>query len=83
MRDGESRAPLNDSIRRVRRRTSESTSPLSQRVAWMHLLAKELIVFGMASYPKPKQPFWNFNCERAIMKTHPDRPVLANPLEMQ
>jgi len=45
--------------------------------------ARTLHSFGMASNPKPKQPFWNFNCERAILKTHPDRPVLANPLEMQ
>jgi hypothetical protein len=47
------------------------------------MLAKELIVFGMASYPKPKQTFCDFNCKRAIVKTHPDRPVLANLLEVQ
>jgi hypothetical protein len=40
-------------------------------------------IFRMASNPKPKQSFRDFNCKRAIVKTHPDRPVLPNHLEMQ
>jgi hypothetical protein len=47
------------------------------------LLAQEFIIFRMGSYPEPKQPFGDFNCKRAIVKTYSDRPVLPNLFEMQ
>lgn len=53
------------------------------RAVWMHWLAQELIVSGMASYPKPKQPFWNFNRKCSMVKPHSDRPILSNLLEME
>ena len=46
-------------------------------------LAQELVIFGMCSDPKPKQPFWDLNRKRSIVKANSDRPVFAKFLEMQ
>jgi len=47
------------------------------------LLTQELIVFGMASDPEPKQPSFYFNRKSAIMKANSDGPVFANLLEVE
>jgi hypothetical protein len=49
----------------------------------MNFLTQQLIVFGMASDPKPKEPFRHFNGKRAIVKTDSDHMVPADLLEMQ
>jgi hypothetical protein len=46
------------------------------------LLAKNLVVLRMASDPKPKEPFQDFNGQRPIVETDSDRPVSANFLEV-
>jgi len=42
------------------------------------LLAKDLVVFGMASYPKPNQTFRDFYGKRPIVKADANSPVLAD-----
>lgn len=47
------------------------------------LLMQKLVVFGMASNPEPKQPFFCFDGKRAIVNANSDCPIFANFLEVE
>ena len=52
-------------------------------VGWMRLLAKQPIVVGMATYPKPDESVWRFDREGAVVGSDPSRPESADLLEMK
>jgi hypothetical protein len=49
----------------------------------MRLLAKQPIVVGMATDPKPDETIRRFDCQRAVVRANPCRPELADLLEVK
>jgi len=46
-------------------------------------LTQDLVVFGVAPDPEPKQPVLNFDGECSIVEADSDRPEFSNLLEVE